>query len=108
MTVQWRVPSQESGAIAAALHELMAVARAQPGCISCNLTTEMGDRVTLRYSEEWKDEQDLRRQLRSERFSRIAELMERAVERPHVEFVLPRGVRGLDYAEEVRHQGESI
>ena len=52
-------------------------------------------------------EDELKRQLRSDRFSRLAELMERATERPKVEFALPSGMRGLEYAEAVREGGKS-
>lgn len=106
MTVQWFVRPQESGPITAALHDLMVAARAEPGCLTCQLSTEMGDKAGLRYVEEWREEKDLRRQLRSDRFSRLAELVERATEHPVVEFELTGGVRGLDYAEEVRRQPE--
>jgi hypothetical protein len=58
--------------------------------------------VVIQYSETWKTETDLRRQVRSNRFSALAELIERATERPDIEFTLPEGSRGLDYAEEVR------
>jgi quinol monooxygenase YgiN len=105
MTVQWFVPSRESGSIVAALHALMVAVRSEPGCSSCHLTTEMGEQAGFRYTEEWIAEDDLKRQLRSERFSRLAELMERATERPKIEFTLPRGVRGIEYAEAVREGG---
>lgn len=105
MTVQWEVSPPESGAILSALHALMVAVRGEPGCICCHLTTEMGDRTGLRYIEKWKNEEDLKRQLRSARFARLAELMERAIEPPRVEFALAAGVRGLEYAGEVRGQG---
>jgi quinol monooxygenase YgiN len=104
MTVRWYVPSQESGPITAALHALMVAARAEPGCVSCQLSTELGEKAGLCYVEEWKEEKDLKVQLRSSRFASLAELVERATERPRIEFVLPGGVRGLDYAEEVRRE----
>jgi quinol monooxygenase YgiN len=108
MTVQWLVLPRESGSIVAALHALMVVARAEPGCLVCQLSTEVNGRVTLRYVEEWKEEKDLKRQLCSKRFAKLAELLERGTERPRVQFTLPSGVRGLDYAEEVRQrQAES-
>jgi quinol monooxygenase YgiN len=105
MTVRWLVRPQESGAITAALHALMVAARAEPGCVSCQLSTDMGERAGLSYVEVWKEERDLRAQLRSTRFAKLAELVERAMERPQVEFALPGGIRGLDYAEEVRRGG---
>ena len=76
--------------------------RAAPGCAGCSVSTEMGALVVIRYVESWKNETDLRRQVRSHRFSALAELIEHATENPHVVFTLPGGSRGLDYAEEVR------
>jgi quinol monooxygenase YgiN len=102
MTVRWFVPPPESGTILAALHALMVAARAEPGSCGCQLTTDLGERAGLSYTEEWIHEDELKRQLRSDRFSRLAELMERATERPKVEFTLPSGMRGLEYAEAVR------
>jgi len=108
MTVQWRVTAQESGPITFALHALMITARGEPGCLSCQLSTELGDDAGLRYTEEWRKEADLKRQLQSDRFTRLAELMERAVDAPRIEFALPEGTRGMDYAVEVRERnGES-
>jgi hypothetical protein len=62
----------------------------------------MGALVIIQYSETWKTETDLRRQVRSDRFSVLAELIERATEHPDIEFTLPDGRHGLEYAEEVR------
>lgn len=105
MTVQWSVPSRESGSILAALHALMVAARAEPGSCGCRLTTDMDEQAGLSYTEEWVHEDELKRQLRSERFSRLAELMERATEQPKIEFALPSGVRGLEYAVAARKEG---
>ncbi|HEX5032132.1 MAG TPA: hypothetical protein VFX78_11830 [Candidatus Eisenbacteria bacterium] len=105
MTVQWFVPSGESVSIVAALHALMVSVRMDPGCNGCHLTTDMGEHAGLSYTEEWMAEDDLKRRLRSERFSKLAELMERATEKPKIEFALPGGVHGIEYAESVRGGG---
>ena len=102
MTVRWRVPAGEAQSITAALQSLMLQTRVAPGCAGCSVSTEMGALVVIRYVEGWKNETDLRRQVRSHRFSALAELIERATENPDVVFTLPGGSRGLDYAEEVR------
>jgi quinol monooxygenase YgiN len=102
MTVQWRVPAGEAQSITGALHSLMLHTRAAPGCLGCSVSTEMGALVVIQYVENWTSETDLRRQVRSHRFSALAELIEHATENPVVEFLLPDGSRGLEYAEEVR------
>jgi len=59
-------------------------------------------KVVIHYTEEWSSEDDLTRQLRSNTFAVLLELMERASEYPTVEFFLAGSTRGLDYAEEIR------
>lgn len=102
MTLRWSVPSGESRPLLSALQDIMVPTRAEPGCIACKLSIEVGARVVIRHVEEWQDEQHLACQLRSPRFAVLAELMERASEPPFVEFSLHGSTRGLDYAEEVR------
>ena len=102
MRFRWLVPPHELGPITFALNTIMVAAREQPGCVTCRLSTDVGPQVRLEYVEEWKAEEDLKRQVRSNRFAHIAELIERGLEEPQVEFSVPGGVRGLDYAEEVR------
>jgi quinol monooxygenase YgiN len=102
MTVQWRVPAGEAQSITAALQALMLQTRAAPGSVGCSLSTQMGAVVVIEYIEKWNSETDLRRQVRSHRFSALAELIEHATETPMVEFTLPGGSRGIEYAEEVR------
>jgi quinol monooxygenase YgiN len=102
MTVHWFVPLGESRSITDALHGIMIRARARRDCLGCSLATEAGPHVRVRYAEEWADEASLRRELRSDRFSTLAVLMESATEPPTVEIMLPGGTRGLDYVEEVR------
>jgi quinol monooxygenase YgiN len=104
MTVRWVVPGGEVGAINAALHTLMVATRAEPGCLGCSLSTDMGERPTFTYVEDWKLEQDLVSHLRSPRFAKLAQLIENATERPRIEFSLPGGIRGIEYAEEVRRR----
>jgi quinol monooxygenase YgiN len=103
MIVQWSVPPGESRPIASALQALMVSTRAEPGCAGCSLSTQMGAHVVIHYEEQWNSEEDLKRQLRSHHFAIIAELMERASERPTIEFALADSIRGLDYVNEIRN-----
>ena len=102
MTVTWSVARGEAGAISAALNSLLAETRAQPGCLNCTFTTQLGASTVLTCVEEWVAEADLMSELRSTRFTQFAQLLESALEPPRVEFSLPGGMRGIEYAEEVR------
>jgi len=102
MTVRWSVARGEMSAISAALNSLLSETRAQPGCLNCVFSTELGARAAFTCIEEWAAEKDLMMELRSSRFTQLAQLLESSMERPRVEFSLPSGTRGIEYAEEVR------
>ena len=104
MTVEWTVRPEQFRSVATALHSVMMATRAEPGCLNCSLATELGKRVTIQFVEAWESEESLKRHVRSDRFVTLAGLMESATEAPRVEFALPGGPRGLDYASEVRRQ----
>ena len=107
MILKWSVPQGESRHIVSALQGLMLTTRAEPGCVGCTLSTDVHKhaRVEIHYVEEWDNEEDLARRLRSDKFAVLAELMEHASEFPTMEFALPGATRGVDYAEEIRGSG---
>jgi quinol monooxygenase YgiN len=102
MILKWSVLPGEARPITAALQGAMVSTRSEPGCLGCSLTTEMGAKVTINYTEDWASERDLERQLRSERFGVLAELLEHASEPPVIQFAVGDSVRGLDYAQQIR------
>jgi quinol monooxygenase YgiN len=106
MTLRWHVTAGEAASITTALQTMMVRTRAQPGCTGCSLSTDLGVRNEVRYVAEWSTEIDMQRQIRSDDFARLAELMEHAIEPPTVEFALPTGTRGIEYAETVRKQDD--
>lgn len=102
MRVEWSVLPQQVNAVGAAVHAVMTESRREPGCVTCSLSTEMGEYVTLALVAVWDSEESLRNYVRSPRFQALAVVMESAFAPPRVEFVLPAGTRGFEYAESVR------
>jgi quinol monooxygenase YgiN len=102
MTIEWFVPIGQTRPITLALHSLAAETRTVRGCIGCSLATDIGNRGTVRYSEEWLTEEDLRRRIRSDNFSQLATLMDDATQPPRIQFALAHETRGFDFLEEVR------
>ena len=102
LRVEWSVLPQQVRSVGAAVHAVMSESRREDGCLNCSLATEMGEAVTLRLVEVWDSEESLRRHVRSSRFETLAGLVESALAPPRIEFVLPWGTRGLEYAYAVR------
>jgi quinol monooxygenase YgiN len=104
LSIEWVVPLGETGPITTAVHTLMMLSRAEHGCLTCGVSTRLGTHTTIRYTEDWRSEEDLRAHVLSDRFTRLAGLLENATEPPRIAFQLPGGTRGLDYAIEVRER----
>lgn len=106
MVVRWVVSRAQATSTVAAVQAVMMATRQEHGCLTCSLSTEVGEGVAFTYRETWASEQDLRQHVESERFAMFAGLLESGVAPPQVEFALPSGSRGLDYAFEVRQLSE--
>jgi quinol monooxygenase YgiN len=76
----------------------------EPGCLGCRVSTEYDDGSFVRYEEEWATEEAMRLHVRSERFTRLLEVLESAPEPPEIKFDFVSQTRGLDYVEEVRRK----
>ena len=104
LRAEWSVLPQQVDAVGQAVHVVIAETRRAPGCVNCVITTEMAELVTLRLVASWDSEDSLRRYVRSPRFEALSGVMESAITQPRIEFVLPGGRRGMDYAHDVRHR----
>lgn len=76
--------------------------RREHGCRRCVVSAKSGEPMRLRYLETWETEASLRHHVQSEQFERLARLVESALDVPRVEFTLPTGRRGIEYAFEAR------
>ena len=87
-------------ALAAALRPLLAEAYVQSGCSDCWLAADLFRANTLHYVEEWATEEDLRADIASGRYRRLAQVMEAAAEPPVFKVELLDRTCGLEYVEE--------
>ena len=83
-----------------ALRFLITGTRLEEGCSRCSAWAEPDS--TVHYVEEWETEADMRRRVRSPRFTSLLAVMEAARESPRVQFDFVTRTRGLDYVAEVR------
>ena len=85
-----------------ALRSVMMTAQVEPACASAQLFRDVSEPPAFRYVEEWRDEANLERRIRSWPFSRLLALMETASEAPVLEFYVGSEVRGLAYVAALR------
>jgi hypothetical protein len=82
----------------------MMLTRLENGCLGCSLRTEEDEKLIVQYQEEWATEDDLRRRVRSNRFTSLLGLLETASEPPQVQFDFVTTTSGLEYVAAVRDQ----
>ena len=75
---------------------------ATPGCRSCTVTHDVGEKNQVRYSEEWDGKAAFVRHLRSEEFRRILVAMDMCSSEPLVRIGNISGRIGLQYLRELR------
>jgi quinol monooxygenase YgiN len=83
-----------------ALRFLTTGTRLEPGCQDCLAWADAD--AAVHYIEEWMSEADLRRHVRSARFTSLLGVIESAPEPPLVHFDFVTTTRGLDYVADVR------
>lgn len=92
------------GNLLEALHFIIGATRFEPGCLGCSAWAESDS--TVHYFEEWETEADMRRRIRSPRFTSLLAVMESTKEQPHVQFDFVSAMRAMDYVAEIR--GEAL
>ncbi len=102
-----RLPARRGGIpeLLKALRSVMRAAMSMPGLVRCEIYADTSRPGALLYVEEWSSVEDARREIRSERFTRLLSAMEAAASQPDLEFRFVSEVRGLDYADDVRGPG---
>jgi quinol monooxygenase YgiN len=80
---------------------LMMSTRFDAGCVECSVWLEA--ETTVRYTEVWSTEADIRRRVQSDHFTSLLGVLESATE-ARVQFDFVTATRGLDYIAEVREQ----
>jgi quinol monooxygenase YgiN len=101
-----RSHSQRLPSLLGALQSLERQAKLERGCVEVHLFAECHDPRSLYYTEMWDTEENLCLMLCSEHFTRLAELMETAAEPPVLDFRTIAAIRGLEFAQQARHNHE--
>jgi quinol monooxygenase YgiN len=99
-----QVRRRETRRVAAALRSLLELAQLDRGCGRCGLMTMVGEPGQFLYFEEWASEEELRRQIRSDRCRQMLVLMESAAAPPVLEIRTIGDVRGFEYVKALRSE----
>jgi quinol monooxygenase YgiN len=76
----------------------------QPGCIQCRLIQDEEEPNVILYQEDWTGWEQIEKNIRSERFAWILELMELSSSTPNLTFCDVHEMRGIEYVRQLRMQ----
>jgi quinol monooxygenase YgiN len=93
-------PTRSAAELLDALRFLAVGTRVETGCLGCSSWI---DPDVVHYIEDWKSEADMRRRVRSDRFTSLLAIVESARD-PRVRFDFVTLTRGLDYVAEIRNE----
>jgi quinol monooxygenase YgiN len=91
--------------VIASLIPLLGSTRAQPGCVTCSLLSDVEDPETLVLHEEWDSREQLDRHLASAEYRLILAAIDLSRDEPRIHFDTVAARAGLEIVEAVRlHQ----
>jgi quinol monooxygenase YgiN len=105
MTVRLATTTGHTYQLIEALRSLMRQTHGRKGCAGAHITADVDHADTFWYSEEWDCADALEREIRTDRFSQLLELMETSARPPALQFRVITETRGLEYVSAVRGQG---
>jgi len=105
MTVRLATTTGHTYQLIEALRSLMRRTQGHYGCSGAHITADVDHADIFWYSEDWDSAEALEREIRTDRFSQLLELMETSARPPVLEFRVISETRGLEYVSAVRGQG---
>ena len=89
-----------------ALRSVVHTAMSRPGLLRCGLYEDTSRPGALLYVEEWRSRDDLHREVRSDRFTRLLAVMEAAAARPELELRFIGEIKGIAWVADIRGESE--
>jgi len=84
------------------LHSIVEQTRAEAGCVSFSVYQDTEIENQIVFAQEWRNEEDLQRHLRSEEYQKVLLVMEMARTPPEIRFDTINKTFGIEYIEKAR------
>ena len=106
-TLRIVAPPAKRNEVVRTLNSLLGPTRAQPGCISCHIYSEVEDRNVLILLEEWDSQADVDSHLRSNHYRKVLALMDMSNTQPEIKFDTISDTKGIEAIESAREKWEA-
>ena len=81
------------------LKSVAARTRAQTGCLNCSVYQDAEEEHTIIFEEEWENEKEMERHIRSREYQKLLLIMEMAINPPEIKFNTVSNTSGIEIIE---------
>ena len=101
-TIRMTMPAKKFGEALRILRSMAEQSRVQPGCLSCQVYRNGQEDNVLMFEQQWSNEADLERYLRSDDYQKVLLLLEMAIKEPEIRFDTIMSSTGIETIEKAR------
>ncbi len=101
-TLKIKVLPEKWDEVVGILEYILEPVQVEPGCLSCHLLQDVSEANVIMYEETWRNQEDLERHIRSERYRRLLIAMDMASESPEIRFHTVSRTAGMELIHTVR------
>ena len=104
-TIRMTMPAKKFGEALRILRSMAEQSRVQPGCLSSQVYRNGQEDNVLMFEQQWSNDADLERYLRSDDYQKVLLLLEMAMKKPEIRFDTVLSSRGIEAIEKAREGG---
>jgi quinol monooxygenase YgiN len=101
-TIKMIIPPKKHNEAVKILTSIAAQYKIHPGCLGCHIYNDVQEHNVIMFEEMWRNEEDLVKYLRSEKYNHVLEVMEMALKHPEVRFITVSTSTGIETVEKAR------
>jgi quinol monooxygenase YgiN len=103
-TIRLLIPLEKQSEALEILGSIIEQIQFEQGCISSRLYQDIREKLAIMFEEIWTNENDLKRHLQSDKYSRVLLVIEMASESPEIRFDTIAESSGVETIEKARKQ----
>ncbi len=104
-TIRMTISARKFGEALRILGSVAERSRVQPGCLSCQVYRNGQEDNVLMFEQQWGNEADLERYLRSDEYRQVLVVLEMATKQPEIRFDTILSSTGIETIEKARKNG---
>jgi quinol monooxygenase YgiN len=102
VTIRMTFSAKKFGEALGILKSMAEQSKVQPGCLNCRVYRNGQEDNVLMFEQQWSNEADLERHLRSDDYRQVLMVMEMSIKQPEIRFDTILSSKGIETIEKAR------